>query len=138
MRQEEKEMQPDATLGAALRWMEGEPPMDQVDWEALRSSIGRRAELPLAQRRTRSARLRRVIRPLVPLAAAASVALALWAGDRMGQPGGGAPFAERAAAVESVSAEEVFQANVSEQEFQLMVSGHDNADALLLIALGES
>jgi negative regulator of sigma E activity len=139
--EENNEIERDPELAAALRLVEPEPPFAEVDWEALRLSVVARAELPLARRRTRSARLSRWTRPLVPLTAAASVALALWfTGQRGTQQTTTAAVAHSgpAAVAPSVTPEDVFQADVSEQEFQNMVSGRANPDALLLVAIGES
>jgi len=132
----EHDVRPDPELAAALRAIEPEPPFDAVEWDALRSSIVARAELPLARRRSRSARLGRWSRQLVPLAAAASITLAVWFTSR---PAEEAPLAEGTAVVAPVvSPEDVFEAELSEQEFRLLVSGRANADALLMVAVGES
>ena len=140
MTQENNELFRDPEIAAALRMIESEPPASQVDWEALRSSIVARAELPLAQRRTRSARLHRWARPLVPLAAAASIALAAWVNGAIGPARLSNPIADSNAetVAPAVTPEDVFQADVSEQEFRLLVSGRANTDALLLMAAGES
>ena len=133
-RNETHEIERDPELAEALRLIESEPPLDQVDWSALRTTIGSRAELPLARRRTRSARLARWTRPLVPLAAAARIALALWfTGPARELIRPVADGAERV--VPAVTPEEIFQADVSEQEFQNIVSGRANADALLFLAV---
>ena len=132
---QENEMLRDPEIAAALRLVEAEPPLHEVDWEALRSTIVARAELPLAQRRARSARLARWTRPLVPLAAAASIALAVWV-NGLGAPE--SPIAEvtpEAAAPAAGSLEDVFQADVSEQEFRHMVSGRANAGDYLMVAI---
>ena len=132
MRQERESQHPspDPELGAALRSLEGEPPLESVDWESLRRSIGRRAELPLAQRRRPQARPRpRAWRPMIPLAVAASIALAVWMG--------GGPGASEAPTEEQIAAEEVFHPDLSEQEFRLLVSERADPEALLLIALDE-
>ena len=137
MMQEEKEILRDPDIAAALRMIEAEPPLDEVDWESLRSAIVARAELPLAQRRTRSARLANWTRPLVPLAAAASIALAVWV-NGLGVPDSAtAPIAEGnvEAIRPAVTPEDVFQADLTEQEFRLLVSGRANAEEILLVAL---
>lgn len=139
MTQENNEMFRDPEIAAALRMIESEPPLAEVDWSALRSSIVARAELPLAQRRSRSARLHRWARPLVPLAAAASIALAVWVNGTIG-PSFSRPIAEGNAEIvaPNVTPEDVFQADVTEQEFLLLVSGRANTDDLLRLAAGES
>ena len=135
MKQEEIEIIRDPEIAAALRMIEAEPPLAEVDWEALRSTIVARAELPLAQPRTRSARLARWTRPLVPLAAAASIALAVWV-NGLGAPE--SPIADstpEAATPVAGSLEDVFEADVSEQELRHMVSGRANAGDYLMVAI---
>ena len=137
MMQEEKEILRDPEIAAALRMIESEPPLQEVDWDALRSSIVARAEMPLARRRTRSARLARWTRPLVPLAAAASIALAVWV-NGLDAPGSGtAPVAEGGAEIvaPTASPEAVFQADLTEQEFRHVVSGRANAGDYLMVAI---
>jgi hypothetical protein len=140
MIQEEKEIRRDPEIAAALRMIESEPPVAEVDWNALRSAIVARAELPLAQRRTRSARLGRWTRPLVPLAAAASIALAAWVNGIIGPGTLSTPIADGdpELVAPAVTPEDVFQADVTEQEFRLLVSGRADADALLRVAIEES
>ena len=130
---------PDPQLAAALRSLEAEPPLESLDWERLRGTLRERAELPLARRRGRAAAGRvgdagrprsRALRPLLPLAAAASIALAVWLGTGSGSPEGAPPA--------PLTAEEVFGPDLSEQEFRLLVSGGGDPEALLLIALDES
>ena len=137
MNHQDQDLHPDAELAAALRMIEREPPLDQVDWESLRTNITSRAELPLARRRARSARLARWTRPLVPFAAAASIALTVWvagpARDFVEQVSGGPDLV-----IPAVSAEDVFQADLSDREFQLIVSGRADSDALLLLAVDGS
>ena len=132
MRQEREtpELTPDPELGAALRSLEGGPPLESVDWEHLRRSIGARAELPLAQRRTRQGKRGAPLwRPMIPLAAAASIALAVWMAGERSSP--------ETSPEERLSAEEVFHPDLSEQEFRLLVTGRSDPEVLLLIALDE-
>ncbi|MBW3629095.1 MAG: hypothetical protein KY464_07325 [Gemmatimonadetes bacterium] len=137
MMHEENELRRDPEIAAALRMIEIDPPVADVDWDALRSSIVARAELPLAQRRKRSAQLSRWTRPLIPLAAAASIALAAWVNGEIGPaPRSGSVVADNADLVApGITPEDVFQADVSEQEFRLIVSGRANTDALLQLAV---
>jgi len=140
MKQKENEILRDPEIAAALRMIEAEPPLAEVDWEALRSTIVARAELPLAQRRTRSARRARWTRPLVPLAAAASIALAVWVNGLGRTDPATAPIAADAESellAPTVTPEDVFQADLTKQEFRHLVSGRANADALLLVAIDE-
>lgn len=60
----------DPALAAALRGMDDAP---EVDWTALRARVAAQAELPLARRR-RTLSIRRGLRAIVPLAAAAGIA----------------------------------------------------------------
>lgn len=126
---------PDPRLAAALRSLD-EPPLESVEWERLRGAIRSRAEMPLARLRGRAAggrapapRAGRVLRPLLPLAAAASIALTVWvaAGGDPREPGPAPRLPE----------EEVFRPELTEQEFRLLVSGDADPEALLLIALDE-
>lgn len=130
-----REVAPDPELRAALRLVESEPPLEEVDWDALGSSIRARAELPLARRRAEAegARARsgaaRAWRPLIPLAAAASIALAVWLGGGEDSP--------ESAPVEPVSAEEAFRPDLTEQEFRLLVTGRSDPEGMLRLALDE-
>jgi hypothetical protein len=128
-----EELERDPYLAACLRAAEGDAPMDEVDWAALRGSIEARAELPLARlrKRHRPARWRR---PVVSLAAAAALAAVALVGglDRGPAP---APVQTGTVAVTpGVSIEEAMRSDLSDQEFGLVASGRTNADALLQIA----
>ena len=65
------ELARDPALAAALRGVDDDAP--QMDWDALRARVTAQAELPLARRR-RTLSLRRGMRAIVPLAAAAGIA----------------------------------------------------------------
>jgi hypothetical protein len=65
------ELDRDPALAAALRGMDGDAPA--MDWDALRARVTAQAELPLARRR-RTLSVRRTLRAVVPLAAAAGIA----------------------------------------------------------------
>ncbi len=64
------EIDRDPALAAALRGMDDAP---EPDWSALRAQVTAAAELPLARRR-RTLSIRRGMRAIVPLAAAAGIA----------------------------------------------------------------
>lgn len=64
------EIERDPVIAAALRGTDDAP---AVDWNALRARVASQAELPLARRR-RALSLRRGLRTVVPLAAAAGIA----------------------------------------------------------------
>lgn len=127
------ELRPDPMVGAALRWAEGEVPLEEVDWGAMRSTIRSRAALPLARRRE-SARPR-WSRRLIPLAAAASMAALLWAGG-VGRDGPASP-AVAAGSAHQISIQEALLADMSEQEFRLLVADRNDPDDLLMIAASE-
>jgi hypothetical protein len=61
----------DPALAAALRGMDADAPA--MDWDALRARVTAQAALPLARRR-RALALRRGMRAVLPLAAAAGIA----------------------------------------------------------------
>ncbi|HET8655598.1 MAG TPA: hypothetical protein VFL93_08810 [Longimicrobiaceae bacterium] len=125
---------PDPEISAALRAIEGDPPLAEVDWSALQRSISARAELELARRRSRR-RARRWIAPLLPLAVAAGVAGVAWLGGG-GHPGARPEQAGVAAlpADPSVTPEQALATDLSDQDFRLLVSGRSDPDGLLLIA----
>lgn len=134
----DQELEPDPVVGAALRWAEGEVPMDEVDWVAMRTNIRGRAALPLARRRALEATSPRWVRPLVPIAAAASIAVLLWTGAL---DFGGAATVDVApvtvTAVNQPTIREALLSDVSEQEFRLLMAERNDADELLLIAAGQ-
>jgi hypothetical protein len=66
------EMDRDPALAAALRGLDDDAP-DEPDWRVLRARVSSAAQLPLARRR-RARTLRRGLRAVVPLAAAAGIA----------------------------------------------------------------
>ena len=134
----EQELEPDPVIGAALRWAEGEVPMDDVDWGAMRTNIRSRAALPLARRRALEAASPRWVRPLLPIAAAASIAAILWTGAL---DFGGASAVDVApvtvTAANQASIREALLSDVSEQEFRLLMAERNDADELLLIAASQ-
>lgn len=126
---------PDPQLQAALRSLEGEPPVEQVDWEALRRRITERAELPLARRRRTNRQAHRWLRPFLPAAAAAGLVLAVFfsmrgPGETPALPAGDEPRPESV-----VTVEEALRADLSDQEFVLLVSGLEDSDELLRLAV---
>lgn len=129
----------DPQLADALRTY-GEPPAAEVNWQALRSSINERAELPLARRRHERKQKSQVrwLRPLVPLAAAAGVALALGLNVIGSGPDAEPQDGTQATGIRPL-VEEVLGAQISESEFDLLFGG-SSTDALLLAAAssGES
>ena len=130
----DQELQPDPLVGAALRWAEGEVPLDDVDWAAMRSNIRSRSSLPLARRRAIQVASPRWVRPLLPIAAAASIAVLLWTGGL--DFGGSAPIdvAPVTVGANPASIREALLSDVSDQEFRLLMAERNDADELLLIA----
>jgi hypothetical protein len=128
-----EELERDPYLAACLRAAEGDAPMDEVDWDALRGSIQSRAELPLARLRNRPhhARWRG---PLVSLAAAAALAAVALVGGLRHDAAPTPVQTGTVAMTPGVSIEEAMRADLSDQEFGLVASGRTNADALLQIA----
>ena len=129
----------DPLIAAAIRWADGEVPVDDVDWAAMRTNIRTRAELPLARRRALHATSPRWLRPLVPLAVAAGLGAVMW----IGALGGADPTAPSLAPVSvgasasAPSIQEVLLSDLSDQEFRLMVADRNDADELLLIAASQ-
>lgn len=80
---------PDPALGAALREVLANPPMEAVDWAALERRVAERAALPLSRRRRAAGRRDRPApwweltaawaRAAIPLGAAAGIAAAVLA-----------------------------------------------------------
>lgn len=124
----------DPVLRAVLEELRAEP-QPVVDWEVLRSTIGKRAAPALAKRRSR--RFVRLPRQMVPLALAAGIAFALWLGpdviqDRL-QPAGteiATTWDEEEILLQALG-------DLTEQEFRLLVSGRAHPELLLAFAIGE-
>ena len=129
----------DPLIAAAIRWADGEVPMDDVDWAAMRTNIRNRAEMPLARRRAHHATAPRWLRPLVPLAVAAGLGGVMW----IGSLSGGDPIAPSltpvsvGASAGGPSIQEVLLSDLSDQEFRLIVADRNDADELLLIAASQ-
>lgn len=135
----DQELQPDPLVGAALRWAEGEVPLDDVDWSAMRTNIRNRAALPLARRRAIHLASPRWVRPLLPLAAAASIAALAWTGAIGGDGPGAASMAPvTVGAAPQASIQEALLSDMSDQEFRLLMAGRNDADELLMIAASPS
>lgn len=143
----------DSQLDEALASLRADSPVDGVDWAALRASVNERAALPLARRRSalRAAeapaapaarhaprRLPGWLRPALPLAVAAGLGAITWAAGLppFERPEEGAVVATPYAP--ALTAEDVLEAQLSDGEFHLLVTGRSNPDALLLLALGEN
>ena len=108
---------------------------DPDSWEQLRDSIRRRAALPLARLRSRRPWWEYAAhwaRPAIPVAAAAGVAFAMLMGNLPAPAAGpetitaGLPFLE-----------EVLAASIPAVELQLLLSGAEEPDALLRMAVQE-
>jgi hypothetical protein len=105
------------------------PELDAEDVAALSGRIAHASALPLARRRAayrpRTARAVRWLRPLLPLTAAALLVLVL------ARPDGG----DASPAADLGVAERALLAEVSDAEFARLVSGAEEAEALLLMAV---
>lgn len=126
----------DPTLAAALADLREDTP-DDVDWDRLRSSINEKAAITLARKRARKMVLRR--RPLLPMAAAAMIAFALWMSpgilSNLSAPG---PFAETNVPIdEEQLLVEVLDGDLTEQEFRLLVTGRAYPEVLLAFAISD-
>lgn len=113
------ELDRDPALAAALHGLDGDTPA--VDWDALRARTAAAAELPLARRR-RTLSLRRGMRAVVPLAAAAGIA----AVALRGLPGGDPPLSQEERAV----VEEILTLSTPDQ-VGLLMTGEAAEQAML-------
>jgi hypothetical protein len=126
---------PDPILAAAMAELRDEVDY-QVDWDQLQSSIQDRAVLHLARRRSRGRSV--VARRFVPIALAASIAFALWAGPSLYQDLVDLGLRTQIAA--DIDQEDILMqalgGDLSEQEFRNLVSGRANPELLLAVAVG--
>lgn len=116
----------DPALAAALRGVDA-PPAGEPDWDALRARVSASAALPLARRR-RALSLRRGLRAVVPLAAAAGIAAIALGGF----PGHSEPRLSRE---ERAVVEEILTLSTPDQ-VELLMTGQATEQALLE-AVGE-
>lgn len=123
----------DPLLEAAYGELRGQP-VAEPDWESLRRSINRRAEPVLSRKQGR--RFAYGSRSLVPLAVAASLAFALTIGPAQIREMIGPSV--RAAVIE-MDAEAIMDhamdANLSDLEFERLVTGRVNPEAFLVSAM---
>lgn len=125
---------PDPLLAGAFEELRQDAPSN-VDWEGMHRSIHDRAELVFARRKHQ--RTRHTRRQFMPVALAASIALALWSGpalieritaDRAG--------VEVAAGIDSEAIlREALGGDLTDQEFDLLVTGRAYPEALLAVAI---
>ncbi len=125
---------PDPLLANALAELRQDAPAD-VDWERMQRSIHDRAALVFARRRRKPSRI--ASRPFVPLAMAASVALALWTGpaliERMTT---NRPGFELASDLDAEAIlREALSGDLTDQEFDLLITGRAYPEALLAVAV---
>jgi hypothetical protein len=124
-------MERDTALGNALRSV-ADVPMDRhVHWAELRRSINERAAPELTRRRSRHRRMLIVI----PAALAAGFALFLLLSGTPEQSTVNPP--PEAIAAGEVPIEDLLDADISDGQFQALLSGAAEADDLLLIAAAE-
>ena len=133
MNSESRQDRIDPLLEAAYGELRGQP-VAEPDWEAMRRSINRRAEPVLKKSKVR--KLVYGSRPLVPLAVAASLAFALTIGPAHVREMMGPPVA---AAVIEMDAEAIMDhamnAELSDLEFERLVTGRVNPEAFLVSAM---
>jgi hypothetical protein len=126
---------PDPELRQALASLEA-PPLAEVDWARLHGSIHDRATMTLARRRRDRRSTPAWVRPLVPMAAAAGLALVVstqlfWPA---GPPHDGTP-GEVPAEFHPV-VEQVLGASISETELDLLF-GQVSAEMLVVAAVDQ-
>src|SRR5690606_26301420 len=110
-------------------------PVAEPDWDALRRSISRRADPVLTRRKFR--RFVHGSRSLVPLAVAAGLAFALTIGPAQVREMM-APQAAAAIAIEmdaDAIMDHAMNADISDQEFERLVTGRANPEAFLVSAM---
>jgi hypothetical protein len=113
------ELERDPALAAALRGLDGDAPA--MDWDALRARVTVQAELPLARRR-RTLSIRRGLRAVVPVAAAAGIAAVALGG----LPGREPPLSQEERAV----VEEILTLSTPDQ-VGLLMTGEAAEQAML-------
>lgn len=124
----------DAALRALLRANAPEPPVDEVDWNALHARIAQRAQ-PVLQRgpgSTSSWHMLARWSPLgVPLTAAAAAIVALLiASDAVAPRASAAPLADAAASESLVTVEEALTYTITDEERAVLIAGADEAEML--------
>ena len=135
MIREDTEDRMDPRLAAALAELRREQ-VPERDWEQMRAAIQMRAR-PILERKAKT-RVLMIPRPLLHLAAAAGIAFVLWMGPRVLMDSTGAPSGDVALEIEEEAALlEALVADVSDQEFRLLVTGRSNPDALLSVAVSQ-
>lgn len=123
-------MEPDAEIRGALVDSGAAQP-DDVDWMALGNRVGQAARAELRQRRQQQWRRRLV----VPGALAAG--LALFAVLSRLPERTQIPLAGEAGVASRITIDQVLDADVSDDQFRVLLSGADQVDELLLIAAQE-
>lgn len=109
----------------------------EVDWERMRSSISRRAAPIMARRMAR--RVVAVPRAVVPIAMAAGIAFALWFGPQLllQTPSASEEIGTFADREDEAALLKALDADLSEQEFRMVVTGRANPEALLAVAVAD-
>jgi hypothetical protein len=124
----------DPLLEAAYAELRAEP-VPEPDWDALRSSISRRTNPVLSRRKVR--RLVHTSRPLVPFAIAASLAFGLWIGPAQVREMMGPQTAVAIEMDAEAIMDHAMNAELSDQEFERLVTGRADPAAFLVSAMGE-
>lgn len=139
---ERQEDRLDARLRSELRSARPEPPLEEVDWAALRERIAQRAEPALARLRRGAAARRatwwdyaaRWAGPALPAALVAAAALTLLLGRLVSVPG--ATGTQGEAAATRLTLESALGAAPSDTETTMLYASADR-DALLRAAVGD-
>jgi hypothetical protein len=125
----------DPELGGMLRRIRGEAPLDEVDWPALRRSIGAGAAPALALRRRAQRRRRGLF--VGALATSVAALLLIPGAPREEIRPSGATGLPSAYASGGLSLVEILDADVTDEEFRTLLEGAADAEALLLLAAAE-
>jgi hypothetical protein len=124
----------DAALRALLRANAPEPPVGDVDWNALHARIAQRA-LPVLRRGPGSATSWHMLARWSPIgvpvtAAAAAVFALLIASDAVAPRDTAAPVADAGVSESFVTVEEALTYTISDEERAVLIAGADDAEML--------
>ena len=132
----------EAWLREQLRAALPEPPVDEVDWAALRQRIARRAEPQLARLR-RSARASawwdyaaRWAKPALPAAVAAAAVLALLLGRMQTVPQAQSPAVATATQTQRLTVESAIGASPQDEETSVLFASADRDELLRAAVTG--
>ena len=143
-RAENERMESDIEVREMLTALGGEPPMEEMDWRQLRRRIGAAAAPTLAAQRARMRRTRTALGGLALAASSAALLLLPAAPRAPAGPAGSAPEGPVGAqpggnpmTAGGITLDELFDADLSDEEFRALLEGGADVDALLMIAAEE-